>query len=432
MASLCRDCFWPDNPEEAKRCHHCGSTRIIRHPELHQLSIAHIDCDSFFATVEKRDRPELKNKPVVIGGRHRGVVAAACYVARIYGVRSAMPMYKALQLCPDLVVLPPDKDKYDTVGQQVRALMRDVTPIIEPISIDEAFLDLSGTEALHHASPALSLIKLIKRIETEIGISASVGLSYNKFLAKIASDLDKPRGFAVIGQQDAMDFLENKPVSMIWGVGQAMEKRLLSDGVATIGQLRAYNERELMSEYGVIGQRLFRFCRGQDNRKVEPVSETKSISNETTMDEDIKDFAELKAILWPLCEKVAARLKQAEFAGETANLKLKTNGFQTISRSLKLQAPTQMAETLFRALVPILEKEANGRYFRLIGAGVSDLCEARFADPPDLFTKAMLGLNPAKIEMAMEAVRLKFGRSSIFKGRSSSRLMKKKTPRTDD
>ncbi len=198
MEALCRDCG--SRPDAVlKACPACGSSRVVRHRELHGLAIAHLDCDAFYAAVEKRDRPELRDRPVIVGGHHRGVVAACCYLARASGVHSAMPMFKALEACPEAVVVRPDMKKYTAVGREVRAMMLELTPLVEPLSIDEAFMDLSGTESLHCASPAATLAALARRVETELAITLSIGLSTNKFLAKIASDLDKPRGFAVNG-----------------------------------------------------------------------------------------------------------------------------------------------------------------------------------------------------------------------------------------
>jgi len=392
--------------------------RLLSHPELNSLHIAHIDCDSFFATVEKRDNPALKDKPVVVGGRHSGVVAAACYIARIYGVRSAMPMMRALKLCPDLVVVPPSKGKYGQVGREVRNLMFDVTPMVEPLSIDEAFLDLSGTEALHGGSPARTLVRLIKRIETEIGITASVGLSYNKSLAKLASDLDKPRGFAILGRSEAMDYLTDKPVKMIFGVGAAMEKKLASDGIATIGQLRAFEKIDLMRQYGAIGARLYHFCRAEDDRKVTPESETKSVSNEVTLDENLHSFSDLKQELYPLCQKISERMKKAELAGRTVTLKLKTTGFRNITRSRQLPHPTQSAEELFNCSVDLLEPLCDGRSYRLIGTGFSMLQDSNQVDPvaPDLFDMAE-SQKDQRSEKAIEEIRRKYGGNSIVKGR---------------
>lgn len=389
---LCRNCLadiqeWPQDG----RCGNCGSPRLISHPELHDLTIAHIDCDAFYASVEKRDNPELADKPVIIGGGQRGVVAAACYVARLYGIRSAMPMFKARQACPDAVVIRPNMAKYREVGEQIRGLMRDVTPLIQPLSIDEAFLDLTDTVRRDGTSAALRLTSLILRIEEHVGVSASVGLSYNKFLAKIASDLDKPRGFAVIGSAEACDFLAPKPVSILWGVGKSMTSKLRRDGITTIGQLQTMEERDLVTKYGSIGQRLFHFSRGVDTRKVEPDSPTKSISAETTFTADTSDLATLIEKIGPLCETVARRLENKDLAGRGVTVKLKQSDFRQLTRARRLPNPTQQADAIFRAAKRILEQEADGRSFRLIGVGVSDLTAADEADPPDLFASGGLG-----------------------------------------
>ncbi len=303
--------------ERPARCPHCGSPRLVSHPELEKLSIAHIDCDAFYASVEKRDDPALRDQPVIVGGGHRGVVSAACYIARIYGVRSAMPMFKALAACPHAKVVRPNMAKYSRVGGEIRDLMRSLTPLVEPLSIDEAFLDLTGTDQLHHGSPARSLARLALEVEQRIGVTVSIGLSYNKFLAKIASDLDKPRGFAVIGQGEVLEFLGSRPVSLIWGVGKALQARLAADGISTIADLRGADEMALVARYGSIGRRLYRFARGEDDRRVDPNGEIKSISAETTFDEDIGRAEQLAAELWPLCEKVSSRLKRNALAGNS-------------------------------------------------------------------------------------------------------------------
>ncbi len=420
MSSLCRNCFSVEAPIQdaaggPRRCAHCASRRLLSHLELHDLNIAHIDCDAFYASVEKRDFPELKDKPVIVGGGRRGVVSAACYVARVYGVHSAMPMFKALKLCPDAVVLRPDMAKYQAVGRRVREMMQEVTPLVEPLSIDEAFLDLSGTAQLHGGSPATTLARLAKRIEGELDLTVSIGLSYNKFLAKIASDLDKPRGFAVIGRADADRFLVDKPVGIIWGVGKALRRALERDGIRTLRDLRKHEEIALQARYGVIGKRLYRFARGQDSRQVEPNAPVKSISAETTFNEDIDQAKVLLSEIWPLCEKVAKRLSRAELAGRCVTLKLKTNDFKILTRSRRLSDPTRLAERLYRNVKPLIEREADGRRFRLIGVGASELVDGVLADPPDL-------LDPdrerqAKVEKAIETVRAKLGDTAIRKGR---------------
>jgi DNA polymerase-4 len=387
----------------------------LAHPELTTLGIAHMDCDAFYASVEKRDNPGLRDKPVVVGGGRRGVVMAACYVARIYGVRSAMPMYRALQLCPGAVVVPPDMEKYQAVGHQVRRLMLETTPLVEPLSIDEAFLDLTGTERVHRSPPARSLILLATRIESEIGLTVSIGLSYNKFLAKVASDIDKPRGFAVIGRTDAIAFLKTRPVSLIWGVGKSLAQRLAQDGITTISQLQAIEARELVERYGAIGHRLASFSRGEDGRTVEPDAPAKSISAETTFDADLSDAGDLAATLWPLCERVAARLRHSECAARTVVLKLKDSGFRIVTRRHRLQAPTQLAEVIYQKALPMLVREADGRRFRLIGIGGADLAEADGADPADLLDPQ--GRRMAELERVIESVRNRLGPDSIRKGR---------------
>ena len=422
VPGFCRDCGQPLSPvgHTERRCPSCRSTRLLRHPELESLSIAHIDCDAFYAAIEKRDDPSLRDKPLIIGGGHRGVVSTCCYIARMSGVRSAMPMFKARKLCPEAVVLPPNMAKYRDAGQQVRELMLQWTPLVEPLSIDEAFLDLSGTEKLHRMIPARTLNRLSQEIERQVGITVSIGLSHNKFLAKIASDLDKPRGFAVIGQAETMEFLASKPVSLIWGVGKVMRERLEKDGISTIGALQQMTERDLARRYARMGTHLFHLARGEDDRPVDPEGEAKSISAETTFDIDIADPEALLTELWPLCEKVSYRLKRAELSGHVVHLKLKTAGFKLISRQIRLQQPTQLAETLYRTGEILLRREAKGppggETFRLIGIGADDFHAAEDADPIDL---ADPGADQRrKVERAMDEVRKKLGGNAIVKGRS--------------
>lgn len=416
MTTLCRACLAVPGPLATDaRCPRCGSRRLIDHPELDTLGIAHIDCDAFYANIEKRDRPELRDKPVIVGGGRRGVVSAACYVARIYGVRSAMPMFKALEACPDAIVIPPDMAKYRAAGQRIREMMRELTPLVEPLSIDEAFLDLSGTEALHGGPPARTLAALAQRIESELALTASIGLSYNKFLAKIASDLDKPRGFAVIGRAEAQDFLAARPVSIIWGVGKALERRLARDGIHRIGDLRRFDEAGLLARYGAVGRRLYRFARGEDDRRVDPDAPTKSISAETTFEQDLSALDPLLAQLWPLCETVARRLKRAGLAGRGVTLKLKTADFKLLTRSRRLGDPSCLAEVLYRNAAALLEQEADGRRFRLIGVGAHDLVDGTLADPPDLLDPARL--RQVRAQTAIDLVRAKLGDGAIRRGR---------------
>ena len=416
MSVICRECATIFAvPPPGERCPDCHSTRLTAHAELEQLSIAHIDCDAFFASVEKRDNPSLQGKPVIVGGGKRGVVAACCYIARIHGVHSAMPMFRARKLCPDAVVIPPNLDKYRDTSQKIRTLMRELTPLIEPLSLDEAFLDLTGTVKLHKASPAQSLVRLIGRIEKQTGVTASVGLSYNKFLAKIASDLDKPRGFAIIGQAEAQDFLADKPVKMLWGAGKVLCRQLEKDGIEWIGDLRAFDESTLTKRYGSIGKRLFAFAHGNDDRRISPSSGPKSISNETTFQSDIADLDELKKRIWPLCEKVASRLKRADLASAGVTVKFKTATFKLITRTRQLSQPTQRAEALYQGAVPLLEKVADGTAFRLIGIGASKLVTSEDADQPDLVNQGQT--QDIQIEQAIDQVREKFGTAAVGKGR---------------
>jgi len=378
------------------------------------MAIAHIDCDAFYAAVEKRDDPSLNDKPLIIGGGQRGVVSTACYIARTYGVRSAMPMFQARRLCPHAVIVKPDMAKYLRVGREVRARMLALTPLVEPLSIDEAFLDLSGTERLHRMTPAKALAHFSKEVESEIGITVSIGLASNKFLAKIASDLDKPRGFSVLSQSEAAAFLAPKPVTFIWGVGKAMGATLAAAGFTTIADIQRSDETELMRRFGVEGRRLWRLARGIDDRSVSPDREAKSVSAETTFERDVSDFRSLERTLWDMTERVSARLKAQEIAGHTVTLKLKTADFRIRTRAHTLEAPTQLAARIFAAARELLAREADGTKFRLLGVGLSALDEADAADPDDLID--VRARRTAAAEHAVDRVRKKFGSDAVVRG----------------
>ena len=407
---FCRDCLG-DLDFRARRCSQCGSPRLVRHPVLSKLALAHIDCDAFYATVEKRDNPEISDKPVIIGGGKRGVVSAACYIARTFGVRSAMPMFKALDLCPHATVIPPDMAKYVRVGREVRQAMQALTPLVEPLSIDEAFLDLSGTERVHGMIPAKVLAKFAREVEAKIGITVSVGLSVNKFLAKIASDLDKPRGFAALDQDEARAMLAEKPVGFIFGVGPATQERLVQRGFRTIGDLQRADEIELMKQLPSDGRRLWRLARGIDDRAVVADRGAKTISSETTFETDIRDFATLEKLLWRLSEKVSARLKAGDLSGCTIALKLKTSDFRQRTRSQSIVAPTQLAAKIFAVSREMLSREIDGTAFRLMGTGVSALRPGSQADHTD-----MLDRRAAHAERAMDDLRKKFGKAAVIRG----------------
>jgi DNA polymerase IV len=409
-ASFCRDCLADAAPQTA-RCAACGSPRLLRHAELETLSIAHVDCDAFYATIEKRDDPSLAAEPVIVGGGERGVVATCCYIARTYGVRSAMPMFEALRLCPQAKVIRPNFEKYTKNGREVRQLMFDLTPLVEPLSIDEAFLDLSCTARLHGMAPAKALARFAGAVEKTLRITVSIGLSCNKFLAKIASDLDKPRGFAVLGASEALAFLAPKPVSFIYGVGKVSAARYARDGFHRIADLQRASEIELTRRYGEEGRRLARLSRGIDERKVSAERETKSVSAETTFEHDIADFRSLEKILWTLAEDVSARLKTKDLAGATVTLKLKTADFKIRTRARSLESPTQLARRIFGAARGLLEHEADGTRYRLLGVGLSALATADEADPADLVDG-----RSALAEHAVDAVRARFGDDAVVRG----------------
>ncbi|WP_281858910.1 DNA polymerase IV [Litoreibacter halocynthiae] len=414
MPSLCRTCF--HQYDQGPRCPACGSPRVMSHPELFELSIAHMDCDAFYASVEKRDNPALRDKPVIIGGGRRGVVSTACYIARIKGVRSAMPMFQALKLCPEAEVVRGRMDVYVDVSRQIRALMQELTPAIEPLSLDEAFLDLTGTEKLHHAPPAVMLARLVNRMESDIGVSGSIGLSHNKFLAKVASDLDKPRGFSVIGKAETDDFLRDRPVSLIWGVGAVTRESLEKAGIRTFADLLRWDRQDLHARFGSMGDRLWHLARGEDRRRVSAHEPVKGISNETTFHDDTADTDLLDGHLWRMAEKVADRAKAKQIAGRVVTLKLKTAKFKLITRRQSLRDPTQLADRIYRTARDLMANVNEGPY-RLLGVGISDLMPETDADrTPDLLDPDAAKRTDA--ERATDKIREKFGSDAIKKGRS--------------
>lgn len=415
-ATLCLDCGASANQTPGSKCPACGGRRIIRHPELHSLAIAHVDCDAFYASVEKRDDPSLADRPVIVGGGVRGVVTTACYIARTYGVRSAMPMFQALKACPDAVVVKPNFAKYAAAAREVRDMMEALTPLVEPVSIDEAFIDLSGTSRLHRLTPAEALAKLQRDIRREIGITVSIGLSFNKFLAKTASDFDKPNGFSVIGAGEAKNVLAPLPVSAIWGVGAVFARRLNSDGLATIGDLQRTEPTILARRYGEIGLRLAELSQGRDRRPVAPSRETKSVSAETTFNVDIRDLKELEDILWRLSERTASRMKAKNLVGRVVTLKLKSPDFRTITRRATLARPSNLARTAFEAARPMLATAWNGRAFRLIGVGYSDLAPDAALAQTEMFNGDEEKFR--REESAIDAIRRKFGEDAIALGRT--------------
>ena len=412
--ALCRDCFWTGPSPVSRRCPPCASPRLVAHAELDRLAIAHMDCDAFYASVEKRDRPETRDRPVIVGGGKRGVVTTCCYIARTFGVRSAMPMFTALRLCPEAVVIKPDFSKYIHESRRIGEMMDALTPLVQPLSLDEAWLDLSGTQALNKGAPALTLARLQARIEREIGITVSIGLAPNKVLAKIASDLDKPRGFSVIGAAEAQSFLAPRSVSLLPGVGPAMAAGLAKAGFTTIGQLAGADPKALAEKWGAYGLRLADLAHGRDARAVDPDQSRKGISAETTFNDDLSQLDALEDRLWPACEKVATRLRGEGMAGRVATLKLKTADFKLITRRRTLPAPIQTARMLFAAAREMLKAELGPSY-RLIGAGLSDLVEASDASE-DLFESGEARARAQ--EKNIDTLRARFGKDAVISGRA--------------
>lgn len=415
MPALCRNCL--TTFDSGPRCPSCRSPRVLAHTELYSLSIAHMDCDAFYASVEKRDNPELADKPVIVGGGKRGVVSTACYVARIRGVRSAMPMFQALKLCPDAIVVKPRMSVYTEVSRQIREMMSELTPSIEPLSLDEAFMDLSGTQRLHGQPPAVMLARLTKRMKDELGISGSIGLSHNKFLAKVASDLDKPHGFSVIGIKETNDFLRNKPVSLIWGVGHVTREGLERAGIRTFSDLLRWEKDDLVAKFGSMGSRLWHLARGEDKRRVNRHEPVKSISNETTFFEDTSDADILDGHIWRLAEKISDRAKARGLAGRVITLKLKLANHKLVTRRVSLSDPTQIADRIYRAARALFDQAGVTGPFRLLGVGMADLMSAANADRSGDLLDPNSGKR-ADAERATDAIRKRFGSDAIVKGRS--------------
>lgn len=415
MPAFCRDCLTVLN--STRRCSSCGSPRVLSHPELFDLSIAHMDCDAFYASVEKRDNPDLNDRPVIIGGGRRGVVSTACYIARVQGVRSAMPMFKALKLCPEAVVLKPRMETYVAVSREIRQMMQELTPAIEPLSLDEAFLDMTGTARLHGKPPAVMLAGLVKQMKTQLGLSGSIGLSHNKFLAKVASDLDKPNGFSVIGAAETLHFLRGKPVRMIWGVGGATQIALEKAGIRTFDDLLRWDRADLTARFGSMGERLWHLARGQDQRKISAHHPVKSISKETTFGEDTSDTEILDGHIWRLSERVSDRAKAKDIAGRIITLKLKRSDHSLLTRRLSLREPTQMADRIYRTARQLYEQVGDAGPYRLIGVGLSDLFPSETAD----LSGDLLDPNAeqrSKAERATDRIKKRYGETAIIKGRA--------------
>ncbi len=415
MDAFCRDCLtWT---ARGRHCDQCNSQRLLRHDELRQLSIAHVDCDAFYASVEKRDNPDLQRKPVIVGGGRRGVVSTACYVARRFGVHSAMPMFQARRLCPQAVVIRPRMKVYVRVSRQIREMMEAMTPLVEPLSLDEAFLDLSGTERLHGEPPASQLARLAIDVERRAGVTVSIGLSHNKFLAKVASDLDKPRGFSIIGEAETMAFLADKPVSLIWGVGKESARTLRGMGIRNLGDLREFDREELVRRTGAMGDRLWSLAHGEDDRRVMTGEAAKGLSRETTFPDDITDIFKLDGHLWRLSEQVSDRAKAKGISGRTIVLKVKKANHRILTRQRRLSGPTQSANRIYQTARTLLDQVVGNAPFRLIGVGIKNLCRDAGTENLEVFQEDETAKR-LKAEKASDLIREKFGKRAILKGRS--------------
>ena len=431
--SICRDCDWWGTSGGARPCPSCGGPRVLRHRELFALSIAHLDCDAFFAAVEKRDDPSLADRPVVIGGGRRGVVATACYVARTYGVRSAMPMFQALRLCPDAVIVRPRGEAYREAARVIRALMAELTPLVQVVGIDEAYLDMTGTGRLHGRPPAAVLARLVRDIRAATNLDVSIGLSANKFLAKTASDLDKPRGFAVIGAEEAPAFLARQAPGFVRGVGVRFAGKLARDGFETLADVQAAGAGEMGRRYGEAGLRLHRLSFGRDDRAVTTERETKSVSGETTFSADLTDRAALEDKLYAMAEKTARRARDKGLAGRVVQLKLKTARHRILTRRRTLGTHTNLAGVIYEAGRALLHEEVPGTMsktaYRLIGVGLHDLAFAQDA-ARDLAIPDEHRQMGAR-EDALAVLRRKFGQDVIGTGRDRRTAKDERMARAD-
>lgn len=395
--------------------------------------IIHVDMDAFYASVEIRDRPELAGKPVVVGGSPdgRGVVAAASYEARKYGVHSAMPAAQARRLCPNAVFLRSRIDYYAKVSKQIREVFEAFTPLVEPLSLDEAFLDVTGSEQLF--GPAETIARRIKaEIFGQLRLVASTGVAPNKFLAKIASDLDKPDGFVVVKPDEVDTFLEALPVERIWGVGRQGSKTMHRLGVRTIGELKQLPVEVLESSFGSSGEHFWRLARGLDDRPVVPDREAKSISHETTFETDLADATVLRSWLFELTDQVGRRLRRHELRGGTAHLKVRFSDFRTLTRSQKLSEPTNATDELFSVVVEMLETRLPGKHppVRLLGMGVSDIdvsgrVQGHLFDEEDRRRHRQL-------DQVADEVKDRFGTSALGRGTSLQRGKGRPPRRPDD
>ncbi len=398
---------------EESRCRELLSTQGIE-----DCSIIHVDMDAFFAAVEQRDNPELKGKPVIIGGSDptsRGVVSTCSYEARKYGVHSAMPLREAYRRCPHGIYLPGDHRKYNSVSKEIRKIFRNFTPVVEPLSVDEAFLDVHGCERLFGNSVEIG-IKIKEEIQRQLDLTASVGIAPNKFLAKLASDLNKPDGFTIITRDKVREILWPLPITRLWGVGEKTAEYLISKGIKTIGMLAKLDVAILESNLGKMGPDLHRLAHGIDNRKVETHQEAKSIGNEVTFKEDTNNIDFLETTFLELAEQVGRRLRKADVSGRTISIKLRYSNFKTITRSKTLSQTTNSSQTLYEVGLDLLRNtDLYNKSFRLIGLSVSNLSDdsvqqiSLFQEEIDFHSDRLSGI--------MDGLKDRFGEDAVMRAR---------------
>ncbi|HVX60305.1 MAG TPA: DNA polymerase IV [Pirellulales bacterium] len=379
--------------------------------------ILHVDMDAFYASVEERERPELVGKPLIVGGtpEGRGVVAAANYAVRKFGVHSAMPAATALRLCPQAIVLRPRMDFYARVSEQIREIFDRYTPLVEPLSLDEAFLDVSGSEGLFGSAAEIGR-KIKQEIQTELRLTASVGVAPNKFLAKIASDFDKPDGFVVVDAARVQEFLDPLPVGRLWGVGRVAGQALERMGVRTIRDLRLLSVELLERQFGQAGQQLWQLAHGVDQRRVVPDREAKSISHETTFATDLEDMETLRAWIVELAEQVGWRLRRHKLRGRTVQIKVRFDDFQTVTRAQTLAAPTNVTQEICAAATAMLAERLPKRRLRvrLLGVGVS-----HFENPEQIQGSLFADeerQRQSRLDEAADQVKLRFGSGALQRG----------------
>ncbi len=373
--------------------------------------------DAFFASVEQMDNPSLKGKCVVVGGSHRGVVAAASYEARRFGIHSAMPMFQARQKCRELVVVPPHRQRYSELSRQIMEILRSFSPLVEQISIDEAYVDISGCQRLH-GSPRQTAMAIKKRIQSQTDLTCSVGIAPNKFAAKIASDMEKPDGLTEITPDRMPAFIDTLPISKVPGVGRRAQETLHRCGVETLGQVRQYTTEQMVKRLGKFGRRLSALSRGQDDSPVVPETQAKSISSEMTLEQDTLSRSKLSRHLLSQSESVARQLRQHSMRARTVYLILKTVDFKRHTRSHTLDRPVQSSEAIYQAATTLLENYALNMPVRLVGVGTGSLQPASQPVQQELFPE-IPGKQSGrweKVDRAVDAVAEKYGKYKISRG----------------